>query len=177
MTSTKPRRAAIYARTNLDPRSVFECRRIQKQIELCLSIAESQGFTEDELHVYKDEGLSGVATAAPGLEKLLAAVSDYESVFVPDPSRISRCGDRAAHVINQITASGATLWACDPIQKISPSSRSELTFVHLVRACVLELERERRSDAARRGHAKRRKAKQAEISTHSINDPNQIKGN
>ncbi len=177
MTSTKPSRAAIYARTNQDPRSVFESRRIHKQIELCISVAKSQGFSEDELHVYKDEGLSGLATAAPGLEKLLAAVSDYESVFVPDPSRISRHGDRAAHVINQITDSGATLWACDPILEISTSSIYELKFVHLVSAYVLELEHERRSDAARRGHANRRKAKQAEISTHCINNPNQTKGN
>lgn len=177
MSSTKPHRAAIYARTNQDTRSVFECSRIKKQIGLCISVAESQGFSEDELHVYKDEGLSGVATKSPGLERLLSAVSDYESVFVPDSSRISRCGGRAAHVINQITASGATLWACDPIKEISPSSSSELTFVHRLRAYTLELEREGRFTVARRAHAKRRKEKQAEFSTHCVNNPNQTKGN
>ncbi len=34
MKSTKLHRAAIYARTNLNPRSVFEHRRMYKQIEL-----------------------------------------------------------------------------------------------------------------------------------------------
>lgn len=176
MTFAKPHRAAIYARTNQDPRSVSECRRIHDQIELCLTVAQSKGFSEGEIHVYKDEGLSGVAKTAPGLERLLSALCDYESVFVVHCSRISRNSNRAANVINQITASGAAIWACDPIREISAHSSPELSLSHRLRAYTLELECERRSVAAKRAHANRRAAKQAEFSMQCVNKPNQAKG-
>jgi site-specific DNA recombinase len=92
MPQATTRKVAIYARTNQDPRTVFEYRRIQTQIDLCLSVAESHGVSMDDIHIYKDEGLSGSAKSAPNLDKLLSKIAKYGSIYVPSLTRISRDG-------------------------------------------------------------------------------------
>jgi len=86
--------AAIYARTNHDQRDLSEWRRRSIHIEYCLSAAKSHGYSDTEILIYKDEGLSGIAKSAPSLEKLLEGIGNLESIYVPSLSRISRNHER-----------------------------------------------------------------------------------
>jgi DNA invertase Pin-like site-specific DNA recombinase len=119
--------AAIYTRTNHENQTGVECRRTQDQIELCLSVARSQGFSKDKIHIYSDQGVSGVNKLAPELEKLLVVVLDYSAVFVPDMSRISRDYICLSKVIRQISDSGAALWTCNPDEQHLEAINSVLT--------------------------------------------------
>lgn len=177
MPSAKPHRAAIYARTNKDPRTVFECRRMHEQIERCLSVAESHGLSIDDVHIYKDEGMSGAASITPDLDRLLSAVADYRSVYVQDLRRISRNSNSAATAINHILDSGAAIWCCDQVQEITAAKRlHELQLFDRMYTYVSEFERKQRSTAAKRGHANRRKAKLASLSTQCVNEPHHLQG-
>jgi DNA invertase Pin-like site-specific DNA recombinase len=177
MPSAKTRKAAIYARTNQDPRTVFECRRMQKQIEQCLSTAESKGISIDDIHIYKDEGLSGTAPSAPDLDRLLSKVADYGYVFVPNLSRISRDAIRAAEVVNHILDSAAALWCCDEqVQITREGSPPTLQLMNRIHAYVREIEREKRSTAAKRAHENRRNSQQASLSPESDYESMQPKG-
>ena len=114
-------RAAVYARTNHDPRAVDEYRRINRQIELCLSVAKEKGFAERAIDVYKDEGLSGIARFAPDLQKLLDHAFDYDAIIVPDISRLSRDNERITQISQQILDVGVVLWCCDTMGESTPN--------------------------------------------------------
>lgn len=110
-------RAAIYSRTNLDSRLVSEHRRMHTQVELCLSVALSKGFSEDEIHVYKDHGISGVAKSPPALEKMLNDLK-YEAIFISELSRLSRDAMQLSKVYKKIAESGTDIWVCDSLEII-----------------------------------------------------------
>jgi hypothetical protein len=113
-------------RANQDPRTVFEYQRLQTQIDLCLSVAESHGVSTDDIHIYKDEGLSGSAKSAPNLDKLLSKIAEYGSIYVPSLTRISRDGIRAAEAINLILSSATTIWCCDTGEQITNLQKPSL---------------------------------------------------
>lgn len=60
-TSQSRARAAIYARTNIDSRSHSGFISINNQVESCLAVATLNGYSENDIHIYKDEGISGAS--------------------------------------------------------------------------------------------------------------------
>ena len=158
---SKPKRsAAIYTRTNQSNQTA----RTQSQIELCLSVAKSKGFSENEIHIYKDEVVLGNCKSPPALKQLLAAIPDYAAVFVSQLNRISRNTILFSSVARQISDSGATLWSCDPAQQIPINETFfENRLSILLKPIMEQMEHEHRSTAAKRGHATRRRAKQIDL--------------
>ncbi len=144
MTKRPNRRAAIYVRTNQDPRSVAELRRLNAQIELCVTTAKTNGFHEDELIVYKDEGTSGVAKSAPDRTRLLNDVSCYSMIFVPDVDRISRDGDQCARIVQSILNAGAEIWCCQSMRPFQSSNDNNEMIMRL-REFAREIDREQHS--------------------------------
>jgi len=164
MTERPNRRAAIYVRTNKDPRSVAEFRRLNTQIELCVTAAKTKGFPEEELSIYKDEGVSGVAKSAPDLKQLLHNASCYSTIFVPTVDRISRDADRCARTVQCILNAGAELWCCQSMEPVQPSYDANKMIMRL-REYARAIDRERRSIVAKGAYANRVQMKRSAHST------------
>lgn len=84
---------------------------------------------------------------------------------------------RAAEVINHISGSSTEVCSCDQrLQVTLEESDPTLRLMHLMKAYMRELERERRSIAAKRAYENRRKAKLASLHTQPDYEPTQPQG-
>jgi hypothetical protein len=164
MTEHPSRRAAIYVRTNKDPRPVAEFRRLNTQIELCVTAAKTKGFPEEELSIYKDECISGVAKSAPDLTQLLHNASCYSTIVVPTVDLISRDADRCARAVQCILNAGAVLWCYQSMGPVQPSNDVNKMIMRLSEF-ARAIDRERRSKVEKSAYANRVQMKRSAHST------------
>jgi site-specific DNA recombinase len=89
--STPPTpQAAIYARVSTEDQGKGFS--VPTQLEACRKLAEQDGYTVPETHVFVDEGISGTTLDRPGLRtlRLLVTTRAIQAVIVYDPDRLSR---------------------------------------------------------------------------------------
>lgn len=103
---------AIYVRTNQNPGSVSQYRNITAQVEQCLEFAKEKGYSENDIHIYKDEGVSGVAKRFPAQDRFLAVITNYGVLITSGMSRIARNQKRIDRVYNAIKDAGIIYWVC-----------------------------------------------------------------
>lgn len=101
-------RAAIYMRTrNTDPLTD------QQQAEVLTRQIRGMWGDKTEIDIYVDNGVSGLQTARPGLQKLLQNAGTYNGVFVSSMDRLSRSVPDAIRLARQLKDSGTELYASD----------------------------------------------------------------
>lgn len=101
-------RAAIYARVgNPDQLAV------QNQSKVLTGQIRDMWGDRTEIDIYADNGVSGLRTDRPGLQKLLQNAGTYNGVFVYNMSRLSRSVPDAVGLVRQLKNLGAELYAAD----------------------------------------------------------------
>ena len=90
MSSPDKPSAAIYVRVSTEDQGKGFS--IPTQIEACQKLAEREGYTVPEAHVFIDEGISGTTMERPGLHRLreLVQMQTIAVAIVYDPDRLSR---------------------------------------------------------------------------------------
>ena len=101
-------RAAIYARVG-NPDQVA----ILHQSEMLTEQIRDMWGDRAEIDIYADNGVSGLRTDRPGLQKLLQNARTYNGVFVYNMSRLSRSVPDAVGLVRQIKNLGTELYAAD----------------------------------------------------------------
>ena len=101
-------RAAIYARVgNPDQLAV------QNQTEVLTGQIRGMWGDSTEIDIYADNGISGLQTDRPGLQKLLQEAGTYQGVFVCNLNRLSRSVPDAISLVRQLKDSGTEVYASD----------------------------------------------------------------
>ena len=101
-------RAAIYARVG-NPDQVA----VRHQAEVLTGQIRGMWGERTEIDIYADNGISGLRTDRPGLQKLLRNAGTYNGVFVYNMSRLSRSVPDAVGLVRQLKNQGAELYAAD----------------------------------------------------------------
>jgi DNA invertase Pin-like site-specific DNA recombinase len=90
---------AVYARYSSD---IQRSTSIDDQLRKCLDYASKAGWNVNPLHVYIDEGISGMGSDRPGYRALLEAARakprEFGIVLVDDTSRLSRSLAEVMHL-------------------------------------------------------------------------------
>ncbi len=141
-------RCCIYARKSTDDSSRSEdAQSSTRQIELARAFAARQGWTVDDAHVYRDDGLSGGDFVnRAGLAALLAAAQStprpFDMIVTMDGSRIGRDQYRTAYVLQQLTDAGVQVWY---YQEARQAKLDDATgkFMESVQGFAAEMEREK----------------------------------
>src|SRR5215813_23968 len=83
------RYAAIYARVSTEDQGKGYS--IPTQIEACQRLAQQEGYTVPDGHIFVDEGISGITLDRPALRRLrdLVAAQAIAAVIILDPDRLS----------------------------------------------------------------------------------------
>ena len=90
-------RAAIYARVG-NPDQVA----VRHQAEVLTGQIRGMWGERTEIDIYADNGISGLRTDRPGLQKLLRNAGTYNGVFVYNMSRLSRSVPDAVGLVRQL---------------------------------------------------------------------------
>lgn len=101
-------RAAIYARVG-NPDQVA----VRHQAEVLTGQIRGMWGERTEIDIYADNGISGLRTDRPGLQKILRNAGTYNGVFVYNMSRLSRSVPDAVGLVRQLKNQGAELYAAD----------------------------------------------------------------
>src|SRR4051812_5869076 len=107
-------RIAIYARVSTSRQA--QAQTIEQQLTRLRSLAEQQGWTLSDQHIYRDEGVSGASLNRPGLDRLrdAAAQAAFDAVLITAPDRRARKYVHQVLLIEELAGCG--------------SSRKRLTF-------------------------------------------------
>ncbi|MGH9493531.1 MAG: recombinase family protein, partial [Candidatus Sulfotelmatobacter sp.] len=112
MTLTSVLRCAIYGRVSSDRQNILS---IDDQIRKCREYADRHGWSVLELHIYRDESISGTTADRPGLQRLLAALRTrpraFEVLLIDDTSRLSRKTTDALLIFERLSFAGVRLVA------------------------------------------------------------------
>jgi site-specific DNA recombinase len=83
-------RVAIYARVSTSRQA--QAQTIEQQLTRLRSLAEQQGWTLSDQHIYRDDGFSGASLNRPGLDRLrdTAAQAAFDAVLITAPDRLAR---------------------------------------------------------------------------------------
>lgn len=114
---------------------------LPEQEARCRAFIESKGWTLDERHVFREEGVSGAKQDRPALGALLRAVDAAEVGAVVTP-KIDRLGRNARHnleLFERFDAAKAVVW--------SPDGRThDDKFIRTVESAIAERERDNLSE-------------------------------
>lgn len=123
-------RAAIYARVG-NPDQVA----VRHQAEVLTGQIRGMWGERTEIDIYADNGISGLRTDRPGLQKLLRNAGTYNGVFVYNMSRLSRSVPDAVGLVRQLKNQGAELYAADRnmagITEEILKAVSDLSLIHI----------------------------------------------
>jgi site-specific DNA recombinase len=104
--------AAIYARVSTEMQSRAS---IDDQIRKCREYAAAHGFKILEVHIYRDEALSGVGADRPALKRILqlalSVAPPFTAILVDDTSRLSRTTEDALSIFKRLNFAGVQLIA------------------------------------------------------------------
>jgi DNA invertase Pin-like site-specific DNA recombinase len=108
-------RAAIYARKSNEQDVSDDAKSVTRQIELARTFCEKQGWSTDDLHVCKDDGVSGAEFEdRPGLTKLVLAAKSkprqFDVLVTMDQDRIGRDQIRTPQIINDLVEAGVRIF-------------------------------------------------------------------
>ena len=101
-------RAAIYARVGKPDQAA-----VRYQAETLTGQIRSMWGDRTEIDIYIDNGVSGLRTDRPGLQKLLQNAGTYNGVFVYNIGRLSRLVPDVAGLVRQLKGLGTELYAPD----------------------------------------------------------------
>jgi DNA invertase Pin-like site-specific DNA recombinase len=119
-------KVAIYARSNLPPGSFESRKAISAQIDKCLAFALSEGWSRENIVIFYEEGVSGVAHKSPILDDLVGQLSVMRSVIVAELSRLTRSAERLHHVTAAMRNARVELWDSSEGDRLFPPSKANL---------------------------------------------------
>jgi DNA invertase Pin-like site-specific DNA recombinase len=122
-------RVAIYARSNLPPGSFESRKTISDQIDNCLTFALSQGWKRENIVIFYEEGVSGVARKSPILDSLLGQLPVIRAVIVTGLSRLTRSPERLHQMMAQMRNARVDLWESSQGQRLIHSSKADLAAI------------------------------------------------
>jgi site-specific DNA recombinase len=129
---------------------------IPTQIEACLGLAQQEGYTVQESHIFIDEGISGTTLDRPALRRLRDIIRDgaLAAVCVIDPDRLARKTGKLLVLKDELDEHGVRLLCVS--HGIDDGAEGSLFFQ--IRGAVAEYEREKLLERTRRGTIGRIKA-------------------
>jgi site-specific DNA recombinase len=106
--------AAIYARkSTVQDGVVDEAKSVERQIAGARTFIRAQGWTLDERHVYKDDGVSGALFANRAeFQRMMrdAAAGAFEAVLFYDLDRFGRHAHKTMVALHALADLGVTVW-------------------------------------------------------------------
>jgi len=87
-----PKNCFIYLRVSTSKQTTGDKLGLSAQKRICLSWADSKGYSREQIHIFQDEGISGAAPVhkRPGLSALLEELRAGDVLLVQKLDRLSR---------------------------------------------------------------------------------------
>ncbi len=151
---TVNRLAAIYARVSTEDQGKGYS--IPTQIEACQRLAQQEGYTVPDSHIFVDEGISGTTLDRPALRRLreLVAVQAIAAVIILDPDRLSRKMGKLLVLTDELQAANIPLLCVSHAVEYGPEG---MLFFQM-RGVIAEYEREKALERMHRGRLGRVKS-------------------
>src|SRR5215471_13722150 len=142
-----PKLAAIYARVSTEDQGKGYS--IPTQIEACQRLAQQEGYSVPESHIFVDEGISGTTLDRPALRHLrdLVATQAVAAVIILDPDRLSRKMGKLLVLTDELQAANIPLLCVSHPVEYGPEG---MLFFQM-RGVIAEYEREKALERMARG--------------------------
>jgi site-specific DNA recombinase len=146
--------AAIYARVSTEDQGKGYL--IPTQIEACQQLAQQEGYTVPDSHIFIDDGISGTTLDRPALRRLreLVAAQAIAAVIILDPDRLSRKMGKLLVLTDELQAANIPLLCVSHAVEYGPEG---MLFFQM-RGVIAEYEREKALERMHRGRVGRVKS-------------------
>src|SRR5262249_752354 len=141
------RLAAIYARVSTEDQGRGYS--IPTQIEACQRLAQQEGYTVPDSHIFVDEGISGTTLDRPALRRFreLVTAQAIAAVIILDPDRLSRKMGKLLVLTDEFQAANILLLCVSHAVEYGPEG---MLFFQM-RGVIAEYEREKTLERMQRG--------------------------
>src|SRR5262249_35215297 len=140
-------RVALYARVSTLQQA--HAQTIEQQLHRLHAHVTAQGWPVGDVHIFRDEGLSGASLNRAGLDRLRDAArhGDIDRVLITEPDRLARNYVHQMIVLDELGRAGCRVEFLDRPMGADPHDRLLLQ----IRSAVAEYERTLIADRLRRG--------------------------
>src|SRR5262249_30625734 len=148
-----PKIAAIYARVSTEDQGKGYS--IPTQIDACQALAQREGYTVPDSHIFIDAGISGTTLERPALRRVreLVGAQAIRALIILDPDRLSRKTGKLFVLTDELQTAGVPLLCVSHPVEYGP----EGTLFFQMRGVIAEYEREKTLERMRRGQLGRAK--------------------